>query len=476
MFERLIATNFEDEESNRRGRLLNILVLIWGALVVLGLVVAVIRSSEAGVIAAEGGLLLVTALSYLLVHQGQLNPAIYLFLIGNAIFMTASLLPPGVPPILFFVIPYLLSCIVVVSVALLTPRSPFFFATLTTVLLLIAMALRGGPSAVDIPETKANEALYLAIMLPINYVLAALSWLYGRDISRIVSQLRKHSKALAAQLATNEALIKEIVDAAEELDSSANGLSTLTEELNASAEQIASTMQQMAEGAQDQASQAETASRSIEGIAAAARQIADSVEATQKTFAQARETLMDSVQALEALKAKSEEIEKIVELVDKFADQTSLLALNAAIEAARAGEHGRGFAVVAEEVGKLADSSGRSVREIAVLTSEIRARMEKVTSSMEKTIDTAERTAELWTLSLEAIQEQREATERIVGAINEVAGVAEQNASAAEEISASVEEQTASIEEIATLAQELANRVEALRALAATHSAATEGG
>ena len=371
MFERLIATNFEDEESNRRGRLLNILILIWSAFVVLGLVVAVIRSSEAGIIGAEGGLLLVIALSYLLVHQGQLNPAIYLFLIGNAIFITASLLPPGVPPILFLVIPYLLSFIAIASGMLLTPRSPFSFAIFTTVLLLIAMALRGGPSAVDIPETKANEALYLAIALPASYALAALSWLNGNSLNQALHKARQNASELSVQLRRNEELVSKLQDqlernklligqlqeAAEKLAPMAEELSALIEEVNASAEQIASTVQQMAEGAQDQASQAETASRSIEGIAAAIRQIADSVEATQKTFAQARETLMDSVQALEALKAKSEEIEKIVELVDKFADQTSLLALNAAIEAARAGEHGRGFAVVAEESSSSAAST-----------------------------------------------------------------------------------------------------------------------
>jgi methyl-accepting chemotaxis protein len=66
---------------------------------------------------------------------------------------------------------------------------------------------------------------------------------------------------------------------------------------------------------------------------------------------------MDNVQLLAR---KTNEVESVMEHIQAIANQTNLLALNAAIEAARAGEHGKGFAVVANEVRKLAEQSSES--------------------------------------------------------------------------------------------------------------------
>ncbi|MDR7866107.1 MAG: methyl-accepting chemotaxis protein [Sporomusaceae bacterium] len=73
------------------------------------------------------------------------------------------------------------------------------------------------------------------------------------------------------------------------------------------------------------------------------------------------------------LSSAAQQTDEIVAFIRNVAGQTNLLGLNAAIEAARVGDAGRGFGVVAEEVRKLAEVSGDSVKRIAGSLSNIRA-------------------------------------------------------------------------------------------------------
>lgn len=75
----------------------------------------------------------------------------------------------------------------------------------------------------------------------------------------------------------------------------------------------------------------------------------------------------DTEENLSSLKGRTSEIASILLVIQGISKQTSLLALNAAIEAARAGESGKGFAVVADEIGKLSESTRRSVEQIKTI-------------------------------------------------------------------------------------------------------------
>lgn len=76
------------------------------------------------------------------------------------------------------------------------------------------------------------------------------------------------------------------------------------------------------------------------------------------------------------------EIANKTQLINDIVFQTKLLSFNASVEAARAGEHGKGFTIVAEEIGKLAQMSGKSADEISTIVT-------RSVSSINSAIETA---------------------------------------------------------------------------------------
>jgi methyl-accepting chemotaxis protein len=138
--------------------------------------------------------------------------------------------------------------------------------------------------------------------------------------------------------------------------------------------QVADTGQVVSQGATEQASSLEEVSSSISELAGQSKQNAEIAAQVNQLANAARSSaevgnnsMRSMLTAMDDINLASDQISKIIKVIDEIAFQTNLLALNAAVEAARAGVHGKGFAVVAEEVRNLAQRSAKAAKETSDL-------------------------------------------------------------------------------------------------------------
>ena len=91
----------------------------------------------------------------------------------------------------------------------------------------------------------------------------------------------------------------------------------------------------------------------------------------------------------EMVRDQADKASKLVSAIQGNASRSNILALNASIEAARAGVAGRGFAVVANEMGKLAQVSGSSAKEIDTSLTDIFEAIKRVTDEVTQATEVA---------------------------------------------------------------------------------------
>ncbi|MFO7982438.1 MAG: methyl-accepting chemotaxis protein [Desulfuromonadales bacterium] len=241
-----------------------------------------------------------------------------------------------------------------------------------------------------------------------------------------------------------------------------NSISSMTEISSSSqeVEKTAGRSQEMSEKVKDQAEEGvEMVSKSWQGL----QNVSEAVNA--------------SIQVIENLSHKSEEIDRIISVINEINAKTHLLSLNASIIAAQAGEQGRSFAVVAEEIRTLSEETTHSADAIEKLVSETQTYTRQAVRQINDTRNkldegiqlgraTADSLSEILDSSVEAMEmsgnirratvEQVRSSQMVAHSIEELGDMSGQVASASGEQEKGIQRIVHSITEIKGLADTLA--------------------
>jgi len=256
----------------------------------------------------------------------------------------------------------------------------------------------------------------------------------------ILSPIDRLGVSLQHMQESLRAMVIQIHDSSNSIDSGSQNLANLSESLAnsatqqaASIEEISSSMELVSSGI------AESATRSIEADRLAQKQKSDAQNGVQ--------SMTELEKAIAQIEDSNREIGKIIKVIEDITFQTNLLALNAAVEAARAGQHGKGFAVVADEVRSLANRSAKAAHEVTELITRATERVERGTVVSNQTAEIlgtigtgSEKIAAYLYEIRKTAEDQAESIREIKQGVFVIGDATQGNAASSEESSASAHE------------------------------------
>jgi len=349
---------------------------------------------------------------------------------------------------------------------------------------------------------QANSSNSLALLLTNLGVLCAAMVAVFFVVRRLVVQPVAASAEMAGEIAANNLAVADIDISSEDelgqagtaLNRMKNNLREIIQSIAGTAEHVASASEEISSSASQQAQGAETQKDQTTQVATAMQQMSSTVmqvsdnsnkaaEASRKAAETARhggaivedtlakmrtiaESVSGTARKMEELGKSSDQIGRIIGVIDEIADQTNLLALNAAIEAARAGDQGRGFAVVADEVRKLAERTTTATKEIAQMIKNIQDETRVAVTAMEEGTQQVEQGVTSTAQAGDALKEIIQMAEEVGEMITHIATAATEQSAASEEVNQNMEQIAKLVKESAVGAQQSAKACQDLSGLA----------
>jgi len=274
-----------------------------------------------------------------------------------------------------------------------------------------------------------------------------------------VDSIRDVMLTVSQGAATLSAATEQISNRAVESAGNANAQSSKTNQIAAAAQEMTATIGEISHNAEEAA----LASRESAQVAEQGGTVMQAAATTMKKIADATGIVSNK---MTSLAHRSEEIGKVVSVIQEISEQTNLLALNAAIEAARAGEHGRGFAVVAGEVRRLAERTKGATEEIASTIRSIQDETRETLEVMQDSRNSVESGMEETELARKSLVAIIESSHKVEHQIHLIATAATEQTSASSEISENAGQISVLSTETAHGAEEAVDSLKNLTALA----------
>lgn len=257
----------------------------------------------------------------------------------------------------------------------------------------------------------------------------------GRD------EVSDTARAFNAMLEHQQALIRHLTDTATQLAAASEEMSAISAQVSHAAtaqgdqtSMVATAVHQMSVAVQEVARNAQATASNAADANKEARQGSELVQSNLTSIQGLSTSVEKAGEVIDTLHSQSDEISKVLGVIQSIAEQTNLLALNAAIEAARAGEAGRGFAVVADEVRSLASNTQKATESIRSMIDALQGGARSAVSAMQLSREQAQN----------SVSRAREAGEVLNHIALAIEGIADGNV----QISAATEQQTAVANEI----------------------------
>lgn len=303
--------------------------------------------------------------------------------------------------------------------------------------------------AVFVVSALIGVILTRMVVPPLQNVTGALEQIARKDLTASVNaqgndEVGRLGRALNETATAIREVLLSVAHGAETLSSAAEELSVRSTQTSGNTQTQTAKINQIAAAVQEMTATISEISHNASSAADASRKSAETandggavMQRASATMEQVSSATGTVTKKMESLSSRSEEIGKVVNVIQDISEQTNLLALNAAIEAARAGEHGRGFAVVAGEVRRLAERTKGATEEIAGTIRAIQQETHNTAAVMEESNNTVQSGMTETTQAQTSLEATIAASREVEHMIHLIATAATEQTAASGEISES---------------------------------------